>query len=219
MIGLIGFHLRRQLQATKIPQPMSSPKSVWLSHKKAFLLTVGIGWLAGVLSLSLIGFIPSHLSQATRLSSSEIFFISNWGLLVYMITLLFMGALSDSLGYSKLMKYAAFSTAVFSYIFFYFINLGTFWKVILGVSGLGLLAGAFLSPMHAYMLPLFPSHFRCRGTSTGFSLGVSLLGGTSPLVLTFLIQTSQTFEAAAFYFIFSGTSHIQVRSATPVKFC
>jgi MHS family proline/betaine transporter-like MFS transporter len=204
LIGLVGFHLRRQLQESKTPHPTSSQKREWLTHKKAFLLTICVGWLAGVLSLSLIGFIPSHLSQMTCLSSSEIFFISNWGLLVYMITLLFMGTLADAVGYSRLMKSAAFSTAIFSYVFFYLINLKVFWGVVLGVSGLGLLAGTFLAPMHAYMLQLFPSHLRCRGTSIGFSLGVSLLGGTSPLALTFLIQAFQTFEAAAFYFSFSG---------------
>ena len=127
LIGLVGFHLRRQLQESKTPHPTSSQKREWLTHKKAFLLTICVGWLAGVLSLSLIGFIPSHLSQMTCLSSSEIFFISNWGLLVYMITLLFMGTLADAVGYSRLMKSAAFSTAIFSYVFFYLINLKVFW--------------------------------------------------------------------------------------------
>lgn len=204
MIGLVGFYLRRQLQTSKNFQPTTSSKGGWFTHKKSFLLTICVGWLAGVLSLSLVGFIPSHLSQMSCFSSSQVFFISNWGLFVYMITLLFMGALSDSAGYARIMKYAALSTAFFSYIFFYFINLKVFWWSVLGVTGLGLLAGTFLAPMHAYMLQLFPSHFRCRGTSIGFSLGVSLLGGTSPLVLTFLIQTFQTVEAAAFYFSFSG---------------
>ncbi len=205
LIGLVGFYLRRHLkEAVTLPPKTKASLHPWQHHTFPLLLAVGVGGLAGVLSLSLIGYLPSHLAQLPSLSRTAIFWLSNYGLFLYMIGLPLMGKLADTFGTAHLMKAAAFLTAILSYPFFWLIHSELIGLILIGISTWSLLAAMFLGPMHAYMLALFPPSFRCRGISTGFAVGVAIFGGTAPLILGFLSQTLDSLLAPSLYFILSG---------------
>lgn len=203
-IGIIGFYLRKnQMQEENILHSLdtqSTYKGFYLNWKN-ILVTICIGWLAGTLSLSLVGYMPSYLTSVLHLSLSEASLINNIGLGVYIFFLPVFGRLSDYLGYYRIMLWGTFLTILLSYPFFYLLSAGFPY---MGQIGLALLAAFFLSPMHAYMLKLFPPSFRCRGISTAFAIGVGVLGGTAPFISTLLLKMMEVNEAPAFYYIISG---------------
>ncbi|MBY0282213.1 MAG: MFS transporter [Alphaproteobacteria bacterium] len=210
-IGLVGFYLRKGtiLESPVFKEMVENNSPLKISQllkmsSKGIIATLGIGWVAGTLSLSLVGYMVSYLTSIVHLSSSQASFISNLGLLFYMLGLPIMGALSDKTGHNVMMQIACFLTTLLAYPLFCLMTSGYVPFILSGEIGLALLAAMFLGPMHAYMLEVFPAQFRCRGISTSFALGVGFLGGTAPLISTMLIQTFHFSEAPALYFILSG---------------
>lgn len=203
-IGVIGFYLRKSQMKEIDLYKMQAQKNTlkeFFANRKSILVTLCIGWLAGTLSLSLVGYMPSYLTSILHLSAPEASFINNIGLGVYIVFLVIFGFLSDHWGYGRMMMWGACLAALLSYPLFYLLSAGF---VYLGQIGLALLAALFLAPMHAYMLRLFPPSFRCRGISTAFSMGIGMLGGTAPFISALLLKIIEINEAPAFYYIISG---------------
>ncbi len=209
-IGIIGFYLRR---SNILESPVFEKKNNDISlkenlklNKGNILCVIAVGWLAGTLSLSLVGYMASYLTAIVQLSRYQSSFISSLGLMIYMLFLPVMGGLSDKVGHRKLMQIASGLTLLLSYPLFALLTTGSLPFVIAGEVGLALLASMFLGPMHAYMLSIFPVQFRCRGISTSFSVGIAFLGGTAPLISTLLIQQLGFNEAPALYFALSAVA-------------
>ena len=203
-IGILGF-LYRTRYLTESPEFQAQTISFsWFDikqNKKNLLFIVILGWFAGTISLSLIGYIPSHLSNLTQLSIKETHLLSNFGIFIYMISLPILGMLSDKMGAETLMKIATFCTLILAYFIFILLESQKLSLIAVGVVLLALCGACFLGPMHAYFLTLFPASFRCRGISMSFSIGAGVLGGTAPLVFTFLIELTNDHKAPALYFI------------------
>lgn len=204
LIGVVGFYLRKSMvQESNFSgsRNQSDTYREFSVHWKNILVTICIGWLAGTLSLSLVGYMTSYLTSVLHLPLSQASLINNIGLGVYIVFLPVFGFLSDRWGYRPMMQWGALSTIFLSYPFFCLLSSGFFYS---GQIGLALLAALFLGPMHACMLQLFPPSFRCRGISTAFAIGVGMLGGTAPFISTLLLKTSGINEAPALYYIISG---------------
>ena len=168
---------------------------------KNMIVTVCIGWLAGTLSLSLVGYMTAYLTTVVYLPLHQASIINNAGLGVYIFLLPVFGYFSDQWGYKRVMIGGSLATIFLSYPFFVLLSSGFFF---LGQIGLAILAALFLAPMHAYMLQLFPKSFRCRGISTAFAIGVGVFGGTAPFISTLLVRFVEVSEAPAIYYILSG---------------
>ena len=136
--------------------------------------------------------------------------------MVYLISLLIGGITADRLGISKIMKMSAFLTVFLSYPIFLFLTTNLLGSIIIAVTTLGILAGLFLGPMHAYMLQLFPPEVRCRGVSIGFSLGVAILGGTTPLISEYLTHILSFAQAPFLYFSLSAFVMFILLSKNPI---
>lgn len=204
IIGLVGFYIRRQLAYSPPSVRQSFKKVNYFSYLKPFTLVFAVGWFAGVLSLSLIGYIPAYLSKVSTLQFAKIALLNNLGLVVYLMSLIAGGIMADRVGIAKVMKTSAFLTILLSYPLFFLLTTNNLGMITAGILMLAILSGLFLSPMHAYMLQLFPPQFRCRGVSIGFSLGIAILGGTAPLISEYLIQILKFSEAPFLYFCFSS---------------
>lgn len=205
LIGIVGFYLRKnyvpESKNNKLLKEETGTYTGFYRYWKNVAVTICIGWLAGTLSLSLVGYITSYLTSVLHLSISQASLITNVGLAVYIFCLPLFGFLSDQFGHQRVMLWGTLATIFLSYPFFYLLSSGFYYQ---GEIGLALLAALFLAPMHAYMLKLFPLSFRCRGISTAFAMGVGILGGTAPFISTLLLKILEVNEAPALYYIISG---------------
>jgi MHS family proline/betaine transporter-like MFS transporter len=204
LIGVVGYYLRKsQIQEPNFYSSLNqkSTSKEFYVNRKNIVVTICIGWLAGTLSLSLVGYMPSYLTSILHLSLSEASLVNNIGLVVYIFLLPFFGLLSDQWGHQRVMVWGTLSTIFLSYPFFHLLSAGFVYS---GQIGLAVLAAMFLGPMHAYMLKLFPPSFRCRGISSAFSIGVGMLGGTAPFISAILLNKIGINEAPALYYIISG---------------
>ena len=59
--------------------------------------------------------------------------------------------------------------------------------ILLGQMGFAVLIGLFFGACPATMVEVFPARVRCSALSVGYNLCLGVLGGTTPLVVTYLI--------------------------------
>lgn len=70
----------------------------------------------------------------------------------------------------------------------------------LGLVLMSILIAITYAPMNAYMLSLFPPHYRFSGFGVAFNIGISLFGGTTPLFMMWLVNQTANLIAPAWYY-------------------
>ncbi|MBL4647342.1 MAG: MFS transporter [Gammaproteobacteria bacterium] len=205
-ISAIGFYMRRNMSETpafKTTQKMFSKKPPLLealsAHPKSALLTISLAGMNGALAYTLFGFLSTYLSHYLHLPLSQTMQFTMIGLLSFCVTCPFMGIFMDRVGENRYFLYAASFIIVTVWpIFMAFQNASTT-GLVFGQLMLGFLTGSIAGPAHAYIQRLFPVQNRYSGISFNFSLGMSLIGGTTPLILIKLVDTTQNLLVPAFY--------------------
>ncbi|TRM76164.1 MFS transporter [Sulfolobus sp. B5] len=115
------------------------------------------------------------------------------------------GLLSDKIGRKYQMLIDAVFGIIFAYFYFSMLRSGNPELVITAITVSGLfvyyLAGA-ITP--AVLVELFPPQVRYTAISMAYQIGVGLLGGSSPLLLTYLIGVTHDINMPVYYMIGTG---------------
>ena len=82
---------------------------------------------------------------------------------------------------------------------FYTFNNGNLFMITLAQILLSILIPSFTGPANAFMNKLFPTNIKFRGMAFFYCLGSAILGGTLPLISTFLIKFSLSSITPAIY--------------------
>lgn len=208
-IGLVGFYIRKNTQETSAfnkAQKEGAESFVDLikNNFSSLFITFGIGCFIGVLYYVPFVFMGHYHTLVTSLSMSTTLFIITLGLVVYMFCLALAGYMADKFGPQKVMLTIVFATLFLAYPAFWLIQSGELSLVIQGEVILSLLAGLFVGPANGLTASLFDVKGRCRGVSFSLSLGISLLGGLTPVFLVYIINQTQLLNWPAVWMIFGA---------------
>ncbi len=208
-IGLIGFYIRKNTQETAAfnqaqkneVRQTHSISSILKNNVIPLLITFGIGSFIGVLYYVPFVFMGHYFTLVTTLSTSTTLFIITLGLIVYMSCICIAGYMADNFGPQKVMMSTIFATLVLSYPSFWLICSGQYSSVIMGELILAVLAGMFVGPANGLTASLFDVKSRCRGVSFSLSLGISLFGGLTPVLMIYAISHTEILMWPAFWMI------------------
>ncbi|MBS0271309.1 MAG: MFS transporter [Proteobacteria bacterium] len=211
-IGLLGFYIRKNTQETaafnnaqknhKIGS--ESLASIFKNNYISLLITFGIGSFIGVLYYVPFVFMGHYHTLVTSLSTSTTLFVITLGLVVYMLCICLAGFMADKLGPQKVMLVTICSTVILAYPAFWLISSGQASLVIQGELILSVLAGMFVGPANGLTASLFDVKGRCRGVSFSLSLGISLFGGLTPVLLVYVINQTHILMWPATWMIFGA---------------
>jgi MHS family proline/betaine transporter-like MFS transporter len=81
--------------------------------------------------------------------------------------------------------------------------------------GFAVLIGVFLGVVPVTMVEAFPARVRCSGLLIAYNLCLGLIGGTTPLVTTFLIERSHDDLAPAYYIMAAAAVSLGVILSLP----
>ena len=198
-IGLLGFYIRKNTQETAAfnnaqrnqRDETQNFASIVKANFVSFLITFGIGSFIGVVYYVPFVFMGHYHTLVTSLSTSTTLGVITLGLIVYMLCIGLAGYIADKLGPQKVMLTIAFATIVLAYPAFWLIQSGQFSLIIQGELILSILAGMFVGPANGLTASLFDVKRRCRGVSFSLSLGISLFGGLTPVLLVYVISQTQ----------------------------
>lgn len=206
VLGLLGLYIRSNLPVSEVFQEHQADSQVSLiaslrptlgSMLKAMMYA---GGYSAVFYLSMV-YIPTYLVQYLDVSFGHALFINAVAIAIQISLLPLMGWLSDKTLRRK-------SWLLISTISLALAGIPAFWLLsqsnsIAGIwcaqVGLAILVAPLLAISPAMMVELFPTETRLTSYSLAFNIGVSIVGGTSLLVCTWLIDVSGNIYAPGLY--------------------
>ena len=78
-------------------------------------------------------------------------------------------------------------------------------------------AALFMGPCPAAFVEMFPTRTRYSGIAVGYNLAQALLGGTTPLIATWLIGVTGNDRAPAFYLMALAAVAVAAALALPER--
>lgn len=206
-LGLIGRYIRLKLEETpsfkaaleKIPHENTPIRRLFQKHPKALLVAFLIACLNAVAFYLILSYMPSYLSENMGVGKTESFIAASASLLTYIGFIFTMGKLSDRFGRKTMLAIASVLFIVLTVPLFLAFGWSGFGMIVL----IQILFGAILSvndgTLPAFLSELFPTDVRYTGFAFSFNCANAVMGGTTPLIATWLITTSGSHVSPAWY--------------------
>jgi len=141
------------------------------------------------------------LQQVANVPGSTALGINTAAMTLLLIVNPLAGKASDRYGRRALLMAGAAGMALFAYPLMLLMKSGTPLNIFLGEGGLAVLLGIYGGGLPAAMAELAPWRLRCTVLSVGYNLGVTVLGGTTPLVAEWLLSRTGLAMAPALYLV------------------
>jgi MHS family proline/betaine transporter-like MFS transporter len=183
-----------QQQAAKAPLK-EALTTHWRTIGQLVLLTAGLS----------VGFYVTFVYSATWLQQvanvpgSTALLLNTIAMSVLLVVCPLAGALSDRVGRRGLLMAGALGLALLAYPLMLLMQQGTTASILAGQGGLAVLLGISAGTLPAAMAELTPWRVRCTVLSIGYNVGMALLGGTTPLVATWLVARTGMSLSPAIY--------------------
>lgn len=207
-IGLIGLYLRTHLEETPIFENDIADQKDQLSvieiikqYKKDILLCIVFVAFFNITNYVLLGYMPSYLDETVGISDRISTPITAVVLLIMVPFALTFGRLGDKIGNKKVISFGLILGILVSVVSFQFLNIGGLGFLFLGLLLLGIVLSVYEGTMPGSLPTLFHTDIRYRTLSWTFNISVSLFGGTTSLVASWLVHVTGNNLAPAFYLL------------------
>jgi MHS family proline/betaine transporter-like MFS transporter len=204
IVGLIGLAVRRHLPEPAAGRPADSgPASpVWESLRAEWRTIVQLAVLNSFLAVGFyltFVFAVTYLEDFVHVPAAKAFDINTASMVVLLVMIPFAGALSDRVGRKPLLFAGAGGGLVLAWPLLWFMHRPDPTSILAGQMGFALLVGLFGGVIPVTMAEALPARVRCTSLSVSYNLCMGLLGGTAPMLATYLIHRSHDDLSPAFY--------------------
>jgi MFS family permease len=214
LIGPIGLYIRRHLDETEaflhvrrtaIVKPGLG--TTLATHFRELSVCVGLGAAGTISFYVLLLYMPTFARTQLHLPLDKAFIAQSIGLLALIVLTPLSGALSDRVGRKPIMIGALLTYLIVTYPLFHWVQSNpSFAKLAIMQLLLCSLLGVFYGPQATAIAEQFPTGVRSTCLSVGYNLPVMIFGGFAQFFVTWLIQTTGSPLAPAFYLMFGATS-------------
>ena len=158
----------------------------------------------------LVAFILAYGVQTTDLSRNDILMAVLIGSAVMVPMQFVFSDYSDKNGRKGIFMTGAILTGVWAFALFPLIDTGSFYLVILGVSGGLMFLGMMYGPQAAFFAELFSTDVRYSGASLGYQIGAIIGGSFAPTIATLLWKNYDIFWVSVYIAFASLASLLSV---------
>ncbi len=203
-IAVVGFVLRKRAMETtefitRKPIKRLPIVEVIRKYPKQYALAITSGAFNGILSYTLFGFLNLYITQYIGIKLATSLFFNIFGLFAFMISCLIFGRISDKISPYNSMILASAVAIFSSWLGFVLLQQGTIEEIIIGQIFIGIGVGSFVGPSHVFLQQQFSPEVRYTGIASGFSIGMAITGGTTALVMTYVLKQTHMLLAPAMY--------------------
>ncbi|MGW2328459.1 MFS transporter [Streptomyces sp. NPDC001700] len=202
-LGYVGFYIRSRLeetphfkvlreQNTVVRNPLraalTSPR-----HLKAIVLTIFLPALNGPGYYLLFVYMPTYMKTSLgdhNFSMLRALMVTAFSLVAIAVCIPLMARLSDRIGRKPVLTLSAVAMAVVSYPMFRLITTGEFGLACIGTVVLAIAFSGHAAVVHTVLAEMFPTTVRYSAYSIGFSISTIIFGGSAPLLMTELIEST-----------------------------
>ena len=158
----------------------------------------------------LVAFILAYGVQTTELSRNDILMAVLIGSAIMVPMQFVFSDYSDKNGRKGIFMTGAILTGVWAFALFPLIDTGSFYLVILGVSGGLMFLGMMYGPQAAFSAELFSTDVRYSGASLGYQIGAIIGGSFAPTIATLLWKNYDIFWVSVYIAFASLASLLSV---------
>lgn len=205
LIGPVGLYIRAKLDETEeftnSVKEHAPLKVLVVNHYGRLLAgsaTIGVA----TISVYMILYMPTFAVKNLGIPATAAFLGGVVAGLIALVGVPFVGHLADRVGPAKVMTYAAIAALLLAWpLFQLMVTNPTVPTLVIVIALLGVLMAFYFGPLPALLSSLFPAAIRGTGLAVTYNVGVTLLGGIAPLVLTWLLSVTGSLNAPSFYYM------------------
>jgi len=207
-IGIFGLYVRLKVSENNpiVPNHERAPfLEAVKNHPRSVLCTMGMAAFSGIMFHMSLSYISIFLATVKQWPLTQSLAVVSSGMVLYIALVPLVGRIADYYGSKKTMVSGTIATIIGIYPALLLLTWSTSLPgVLLGVFLLVALSAWFQAPMNYYMATLFPAKCRYSGVAFSYSLAMAMFGGTTSMILTFLIQQTNNPLTCAFYVLFGA---------------
>lgn len=207
--GLLIFFVRKHVHETPAfvqikehKKPFSPVIAAIKETPLAMAGVFGLTWLTGIMTFGTYVFAGSYLHTWFQIPLSTVTLIVTASLAVDAILEPFIAMLADKVGALLIICIGMFGMMIFSVPIFIALSSGSMMNIIFGLVSMSVLIAITYAPLNAYMVSMFAEEYRYSGFGLAFNVSISLFGGTTPLIMTWLVEQTGSLLAPAGYYVF-----------------
>ena len=215
IIAIAGIYLRLKTTETPVYLELKKKHIIkndrWLfikKHKKIMLKIFFLNAPLAALSYVGVAFLPTLLSKFVGMPLNTAFLINTILIIGLIMLIPACGCLADKLGGARIYKWAIILLMIVSFPAYGLLSYGGSWLAYSFAIILIAIPGALIkSVTPGISVQLAPFEDRAVMMSFSYNVTYCLLGGTAPLLMSYLIGTTHVLMWPAFYIMFfSGLS-------------
>ncbi|MBF7023856.1 MFS transporter [Staphylococcus kloosii] len=209
-IGLFGLYLRYNLDESPIfehdvathQEEKPRIRDILVLYKKDILICVVFVAFFNITNYMLLGYMPSYLDENVGVSDRVSTPITAIVLIIMIPLALSFGKLADKFGNKKIISFGLIIGIIVSTIAFTLLNVGSMIALFIGLLLIGIVLSVYEGTMPGTLPALFHTNVRYRTIAWTFNIAISIFGGTTPLVASWLVHITGNNLAPAFYLMF-----------------
>ncbi|MDN3482942.1 MFS transporter [Arthrobacter sp. APC 3897] len=205
LIGPVGLYIRARLSETDAfihSEKESSPvKTLIVNHYGRLLAGSAVIGVATI-SVYMILYMPTFAVTNLEIPATAAYLGGVVAGVVTLVGVPFVGHLADRVGPAKVMTYAAVGALLLAWpLFQLLVTNPTVPTLVMVIGILGVIMAFYFGPLPALLSSMFPAAVRGTGLAVTYNVGVTLLGGIAPLVLTWLLSATGSLSAPGLYYM------------------
>lgn len=208
LIGVFGVLYRKKLHESPQFKPADKKEHSLKNLVKLFPRQIIAGaFIGGFITIpftTVLTFVNPVLMTKGFMTAHQLMWLQTLMIAIGVIVILITGKLSDHFSPRKVMLFGALSLTLFSYPLLLLIDQHSFFLLIFSSILFVTINDIILGPSNAFLKSIFPPEFRYRGSSLGFTLGMTILGGLTSPIENALYHATGSFAAASLWLIFIG---------------
>lgn len=206
-IGLFGLYLRYNIDESPIfehdvathQEEKPRVRDILVLYKKDILICVVFVAFFNITNYMLLGYMPSYLDENVGISDRVSTPITAIVLIIMIPLALSFGKLADKFGNKKVISFGLIMGIIISTIAFTLLNVGSMIALFIGLLLIGIVLSVYEGTMPGTLPALFHTNVRYRTIAWTFNIAISIFGGTTPLVASWLVHITGNNLAPAFY--------------------
>lgn len=209
LIAICGFFLRRHMVESTVLRNAKVIKGspVIAAIRDHWAMIVRMVCLVLVTSVGYymqFVYAVSYMTQEMHLTTARALDINTLALLVMLAVTLPAAMLSDRIGRKPLLGFVAVGSMVGAWPLWWLMHQDNFAMILFGQCGFAVLYGVGFSVITAAMIEMVPTEVRCSAVAIGFNICLGLFGGTTPLIITYLVNRTADDFLPAYYLMAAG---------------
>lgn len=217
-VGVLGLVLRRGLPDSAASSELRehSPVAQAFRHEwRSMLRVCGIWMMNSVGFYMMFLYITTYLQREVGLSAAVALDINTISMIVMLITIPVAGYVSDIVGRRIFMVTVPFLMLVLAYPLIWLMHHADPTFILPAQIVFALMLGTYGPVVSAVMAELFPRAVRCSGMSIAYNLTLGLIGGTTPMVATYMIERTHNDLSIAYYLMAAAAISFVMALRTP----